>query len=280
MNCIYFLWAETIQLRIAGLKFFKDPWNYIDIIPLCLMITITTWASYSAVTVKFYGASITANYKIDAVRDWIQSLTAILMWFKFAYFLRATEATGWLIRMIFEVIRDLVPFLSVLLISILAFTDAFQSMSSSQRSIAAAKGLTDPDAYGFTEGYTGSFIYSYLILIGEFGTDGYRFEGKYICWLYFLMATFFNLIVMLNLLIAIISDTYMRLQSVADALKYQTKAQIIADYLYLDDLSKAEQLLERDRMLLIAIETQKKDDIDSSVTFIDILKEMRKTKAE
>jgi hypothetical protein len=47
------------------------------------------------------------------------------MWFKLAYFLRATEATGWLIRMIFEVFRDLVPFMCVLFISVLAFTDAF-----------------------------------------------------------------------------------------------------------------------------------------------------------
>jgi len=53
------------------------------------------------------------------------------MWFKFAYFLRMTDQTGWLIRMIAEVVSDLLPFLLVMLISILAFTDAFLSIAES-----------------------------------------------------------------------------------------------------------------------------------------------------
>jgi hypothetical protein len=39
---------------------------------------------------------------------------------------------------------------------------------------------------------------------------------------------------MLNLLIAIISETYTRLQEQKTQLAYQTKATIISDYLYLD----------------------------------------------
>lgn len=54
------------------------------------------------------------------------------MWFKFIYFLRCTSRTGWLVRMIVEVIKDMGSFLLVYLITIMAFSDAFYSMSQAQ----------------------------------------------------------------------------------------------------------------------------------------------------
>jgi len=87
------------------------------------------------------------------------------MWYKFAYFLRVTNETGWLIRMISQVVIDLGPFLLVLMISILAFTDAFSSMSISQVTTATGKG-DDPEKAKIVEGYGKAIIYSYFILIG------------------------------------------------------------------------------------------------------------------
>jgi hypothetical protein len=57
------------------------------------------------------------------------SVTAITMWFKFIYFLRCTRQTGWLVRMIVEVIREMGSFMLVYIITIMAFADAFYSMS-------------------------------------------------------------------------------------------------------------------------------------------------------
>lgn len=51
------------------------------------------------------------------------------MWFKFIYFLRCTDSTGWLVRMLVEVMKDMGSFLLVYVITILAFADAFYSMS-------------------------------------------------------------------------------------------------------------------------------------------------------
>jgi len=70
LSSLYFMWAELIQLRIAGVKFFYDPWNYIDIFPLILMMTITSWTSYDAVTVRYFNFT-DQNYIWIAVRDWI-----------------------------------------------------------------------------------------------------------------------------------------------------------------------------------------------------------------
>jgi hypothetical protein len=114
--------------------------------------------------------------------------------------------------MIAEVVYDLGPFLLVLLISLLAFTDAFSSMSISQITTAKGRGEYDPETSAIVPSYLDAFLYSYNILIGSFATAKFQYEGAFICYCYFIMATFFNLIVMLNLLIAIISDTYTRLQ--------------------------------------------------------------------
>ena len=87
------------------------------------------------------------------------------MWFKFAYFLRVTDQTGWLIRMIAEVIIDLLPFLLVMIISILAFTDAFLSMAEAQRTFAQVEGI-DPATIMVVNGYFDSFVYSFFIMLG------------------------------------------------------------------------------------------------------------------
>lgn len=104
------------------------------------MIAMTSWTVIESLLVKFSNNEH-ESFDILAIRDYIQSVNAVLMWYKFAYFLRVTDQTGWLIRMISEVVIDLGPFLLVLLISLLAFTDAFSSMSISQ--VTTAKGIGD-----------------------------------------------------------------------------------------------------------------------------------------
>lgn len=57
------------------------------------------------------------------------------------------------------------------------------------------------------DGLWGSFTYTYLILMGEFSdTDPY----DYITWIVFVFVTVLQLIIMLNLLVAIISATFDR----------------------------------------------------------------------
>jgi len=52
------------------------------------------------------------------------------MWFKFLYFLRIFKSTGYLIRMIMEVVVDMKVFFIVLIIVLCAFADAFFSISN------------------------------------------------------------------------------------------------------------------------------------------------------
>ena len=79
---------------------------------------------------------------------------------------------------------------------------------------------------------------------------------------------------MLNLLIAIISDTYTRLQEQKEQLKYQTKASIISDYLHL--IGKVETT-NRDRYLIVAMEAERRDnDQGERWSLDDVMSEVRK----
>ncbi len=60
----------------------------------------------------------------------IQAIVTFFMWFKILYFLRIYRSTGYLISMIFEVVKDMRFFFLVLLITIIAFADSLLSIAN------------------------------------------------------------------------------------------------------------------------------------------------------
>ena len=100
--------------------------------------------------------------------------------------------------MIQDVIVDMVPFIIVMLITLCGFADAFLSFS-----IESDKPfVSDP---------LDAFVYTYMLIIGEFNTE-FGSEHAIGAGILFFLCTIFNLIVMLNLLIAIISNTFQKVQ--------------------------------------------------------------------
>lgn len=125
------------------------------------------------------------------------SVITFFMWFKFLYFLRIFKNTGYLIRMIVEVVKDMRNFFLVLLITIAAFGDSFLRLS-----------LGNTEDAQFTTGFWDSLIYTYRMILGDFDTGAFGDVAAPLVMILFLLCTIFNMIVMLNLLIAIISDSY------------------------------------------------------------------------
>jgi len=155
----------------------------------------------------------------------IQSVTTFFMWLKLLYFMRIFKNTGYLIRMIVVVITDMGSFLLVLLIGLVAFGDSFLSI---------AHGNADIGAVVFTTGFVDSIIYVYNIILGGFDTSEYEGSINYILvMILFLLCTIFNMIVMLNLLIAIISESFANVNSNAKNATFQEMASLIAENNYL-----------------------------------------------
>ena len=97
--------------------------------------------------------------------------------------------------MILEVVWALIPFMIVLVLSIIGFTDAFYSLNMSYQEEYKIEGM---------ESIRNVLFYSILNTFGEFEVENFDLTGK----IFFVLASFVNLIILLNLVIAIISDIF------------------------------------------------------------------------
>jgi len=59
----------------------------------------------------------------------VQAIAALTLWGKALYFLRSFDVTGYLVRSLKEVVKDMVAFLFLLGIFIMGYADAFSSLS-------------------------------------------------------------------------------------------------------------------------------------------------------
>jgi hypothetical protein len=167
------------------------------------------------------------------------SITSWFMWIKCLYFLRIYDSTGYLIRMIVDVIYDMRIFIMVLAIALAAFADSLLIISVNS---------TTP----FTTGFNDSMIFTYRIILGDFDA-GVMADTK-VPWLsmtLFLLCTIFNMIVMLNLLIAIISETFARVASNSDKATFMVKASLIFENNYLIPDYLKESYADQDNVLLV-----------------------------
>jgi len=157
------------------------------------------------------------------------------MWLKFLYFFRIFEQTSYLIRMIVEVVIDMRHFLLVLFVTIIGFGNAFLVLSLGN----VGNSLEDKNVFIGT--FVDSIFYSYRMALGDFATDEFGEVGVPLVWILFIVFTVFNMIVMLNLLIAIISDSYARVAAVSKQATYQERASMIAEnnYLISDSVKKS-----------------------------------------
>ena len=112
---MYFLWLEAIvplfslmmQRGFRGLgAFFKSQWSYLEIAPNAMM----TWQ------LSYGPAELVAN-------DFVRALITFFIWFKLITWFRYMKTTGFLVRMIFECVKDAGPFFMIFFFFLIAFTD-------------------------------------------------------------------------------------------------------------------------------------------------------------
>ena len=120
---------------------------------------------------------------------YILALLSLASWFRTLSYLRIFQRTRVLIRLIVEVLIDMVPFLIVLLIALTGFTITYRALQDDQ-----------------SEGMMEAFKHNYRLMFGDFQPDNYSSAG----WVLFVISSTLMTLVMLNMLIAIMSDTYAR----------------------------------------------------------------------
>lgn len=174
LNCL-FLGYEVFQGICMKSEYFKDGWNYLDIVRL---VAGFIWA-----ILGYYGVKYMPLSWIITLIFWVRGLT---------YF-RTFRYTRFFVRMILECVKDSFSFMIILFYSTFAVASLY---------VVSSPGL---------DNMSDAFELSYQINMGEYSND----SNNLFQWICFFSATILNCVIMLNLLISILGDSFEKSQMMA-----------------------------------------------------------------
>ena len=157
----------------------------------------------------------------------LQTWTALSLWMRFFLYLRTRDKYDWYIRLIIESFYDMRHFLAIMMLGVLAFASAFiqiDQINIIDGRVELAEHSGDwVDKY-FSM-YNLAFKDSILTIFGQFDEDilSYR-NGD---WIVFLLCVIFNIIVLFNALIAVVSETFAEIKEKWEMTSYKEKATTI-----------------------------------------------------
>lgn len=238
---LYFLWYELRQVQQNRLLYVFDPFNIIDI----------SSATMNTLVITSYGWGL--SFLNDDTARLFAAISCVLMWFKLFYWMRLFGNTSYYIRMVVDTIADVLVFLILFFSILFTFGNAMYILNynrmPTQAEIAADPTIDNSDAYLITEHFPSPifniFINQYLLSLGEFETLGaYDGEDYVIVWIIFLMTTFITSITFLNMLVAIMGDSYAKVTETKDQSALVEKIKIMADYVtVVEDKEKSAEYL-------------------------------------
>ena len=212
---LYFLHNEYWQLKYCSSTwiYFTSIWNYIDLIPIVMV--------FAAIFISFL-SSLNKQQEYLQCERYVNAVASFFIWFKLLYFFRIFRVYGHLIKTIIQVLIDMKVFVVILLMSLLAFSGTF---------FILAQNNEGDDIYA--KSYIQSLMQTFQLMLGDFDTDKFGKVGFPIVYFVFTIAAVFLIVIMLNILIAIISDTFENVQSQQKRMMYKEFAQLILENIHL-----------------------------------------------
>jgi len=181
--------VEWVFLLRKGCFDYVGIWNLLDLVRLACVTNIVwfehTWTNQ------------------------VVSFTAFIMWVQVLRFVRGFHDTGALVELVVQVLKDTGAFLIVVMIQLAAFTHGFYVMLGSDPfiEISVDEGET---SWEKVIPVLESFLFTYRLFLGETDIDVH--DRSWPVKLMWLVCTFITCVVMLNLLISVIGDTYNKVQ--------------------------------------------------------------------
>lgn len=171
---------ELIFVVLGPMEYFSDFWNCVDTLRSWIVIayTLMVWLGFFNIS-KTQGTDERFMLAVLLFISWVRGIT---------YF-RINASTRYLTKLLFQVLTDIVPFLIILFYSAVAFGLMFRSFDDN-----------------ISTDYFPSLTYSWLIILGNWDNPT---NPDFLSLIMF-FATLLNPIISLNLLIAILSDTFER----------------------------------------------------------------------
>lgn len=171
---------------------FRRGWAYLDavIIVTNTVITMSLFTDISIIDLRI-----------------IEAILIVAILAKSLYFLRLIGEIAPLVDIIFKILGDIKYFVAIFGISLFAFVLAFLAIGKNQEHLALLDG--DEDAIPGYATLMGSINHVYTASLGEFDTDSYfGHDMEPYCVILFFGLSFFMCLHMLNMLIAIMGDSF------------------------------------------------------------------------
>lgn len=154
------------------------------------------------------------------------------MWLKLLFYLRLFAPFAALIRMIETILKDMVVFFVLFAIAVIGFGNAFYILSYNLADTRFENAGENEIGHNILE----AIIFSYKNSLGDFQTDGFEgFPSSPLVWIIFIFETVIIQIVLLNLLIAIMADTFNKVTEKKEESKLREMCQLISEYEYVID---------------------------------------------
>ena len=186
------IFYELYQLALTKLDYFKDGLNLTDSVRIALFIIYIASGANSLVLLFFLN---------------------LFSWFRGISHFRVFTSTRYLVNLLSEVVKDILPFLVLLFYFTLAFT--FMNLS-----------LQEGNSYSSFSLISDTFLLNF----GDFSISPNTGSWNWVC---FVISSLVNFLIMVNLLISIIGDTYDKVQAYRQIADRREMAQIILEVEYL-----------------------------------------------
>ena len=214
----YFIIVQIKHFLKVKLEYITNFLNYIDLIInlLCVSVYVLDWMGDMQ------------NYLRPAA-----SSTLIIVWIKLFYYLRAYDSTSQLIRMIIEIVKDIRYFLLVLFIGIFGFAGGFFILQFGLSKLDKDSDSSDHLFVG--QNPLVAVIYIYQMVMGNYILGNFSEYEKlnpfefYFIWFLFVMSCLFLVIVLMNLLIAIMGATFLKVQNSISNLQIRELVLLISE---------------------------------------------------
>ena len=194
------------------MEHFSSIWNVNDVI----------WLTFYPVIVL---TSIPTQtwIEIDSLAT-MSAFATFSMFVKVLDWMRLFDQTSFYILLIKQTVRDISAFFLLLIISLLMFGIPMIMLNISRTEELA---LVDQK---FSNWIPNMLINQYLLALGEFNLDNFESGSQAgLCYLFFVFATLFTQVTMLNMLIAIMGDTFARTMENRDLNSTKTKLELLGD---------------------------------------------------
>ena len=174
------MWIETVEMRNLKCVYFLDLWNYADILRFLLGFV-------------YFGVAL-SPYTSQTLRTILLTFLCVFQSAKGFQMFSFFKATRVLTRIIIEIIKDMIPFLIFILLTTFSVSQIYTAATPDDS-------LTD-----WT--YVEYMMHVYRLDFGDFSLDDYSPLDTGI----FIFAVIIVPLILLNMLIAIMGDTFDRVK--------------------------------------------------------------------